>query len=193
MPTSWGMAALRSAAKNPQISLDPEALALLRNTVEETAPSSNGMGVLLSAANNPEITLDSEALALIENEKAKKKKGKNKFGAVKVVTDDGLKFDSKAEYAHYGLLRYRELMGEISDLKTQPVLELHAGVRYIGDFKYFDKSMGKWVIADVKGGKATQTQSFRDKWKQAIEKYPEFHFEKVVTNSKKRGQRRERK
>jgi len=149
-----------------------------------------GATALLVAAANPEIILPPEALPFLEAAQAAQKgKGKNKFGAIKVVTEDGLKFASKAEYAHYGLLRYRELACEITDLKTHPVLELHAGVTYIADFKYFDKSLNKTVIVDVKGGKATQTSTFKMKWKQAIDKYPEFHFVKVVTERKKRGKR----
>lgn len=149
-----------------------------------------GVTALLGAAKNPQIQLSREALEIVQIEQAKaERKGKNKFGAVRVTTPEGLKFASKAEYAHYGELRYRELAKEITDLTTHPVLELHAGVRYIADFKYREIATGKIFIVDVKGGKATQTQSFKDKWKQAIEKFPEFCFVKVVVERKKRGQR----
>ncbi len=98
---------------------------------------------------------------------------RNKFNAVSVVFN-GIRFDSKAEMARYGSLRLLELTNQISDLELQPVLDLYAGVKYKPDFMYTEN--GVTVVEDVKGGKATQTSSFKDKWKQAQAKYPEYRF-----------------
>lgn len=128
-----------------------------------------------NALRNPDITLSEEIRQLLKSGNA----GTNKFGAKKVITAEGLKFDSGVEYKHYCELLWREQAGQISNLERQPVFVLTAGVRYIADFRY--REDGVTVIVDVKGGKATQTPSFRDKWKQVQVLYPENKYELVVT------------
>lgn len=87
---------------------------------------------------------------------------------------DGIKFASKAEMARYGELRMLEMAGQISDLECQPLFVLTAGVKYYADFRYVED--GRTVAEDVKGGKATQTPMFRNKWKQAKVLYPDVEF-----------------
>lgn len=87
---------------------------------------------------------------------------------------DGIKFASKAEMARYGELRLLEMSGQISDLECQPVFVLTAGVKYYADFRYVED--GKTVAEDVKGGKATQTRVFLNKWRQVKVLYPDVEF-----------------
>jgi hypothetical protein len=127
-----------------------------------------GNDILKIALANPDVIVPPDALDAI-----KPQKGKNKFNAVAVVFDN-IRFDSKAELKRYGDLRWLELEKQISDLKVHPTLELYAGVKYKPDFMYIEN--GVMVVEDVKGGKATQLDSFKNKWKQAQAKYPEFKF-----------------
>jgi hypothetical protein len=133
--------------------------------------SSWGEIALKNALNNDQITIIGEL-----PEKTGKR---NKFNAVAVVFD-GIRFDSKAEMARYGELRLLELGGQISNLAPHPTLDLYAGVKYKPDFMYTEN--GVTVVEDVKGGKATQTDSFKNKWKQAKAKYPEYRF--VIVEAK---------
>ncbi|TXH46394.1 MAG: DUF1064 domain-containing protein, partial [Desulfurellales bacterium] len=104
-----------------------------------------GNDILKIALANPDVTVPAEAMDAIA-------KGRNKYGAIRCEFA-GLKFDSKAEMAHYGELRLLQMTGSISDLKHHPVLILPAGVKYEADFQYVEN--GRTVIVDVKGGKAT--------------------------------------
>lgn len=124
-----------------------------------------GNEVLEIALQNPDVTIIGEL-----PDKAAKR---NKFNAVAVVFD-GIRFDSKAEMARYGELRTLELEKQISGLAVHPTLDLYAGVKYKPDFMYTEN--GQTVVEDVKGGKATQTDAFKNKWKQAKAKYPEYKF-----------------
>lgn len=124
-----------------------------------------GNEVLEIALQNPDVTIIGEL-----PDKATKR---NKFNAVAVVFD-GIRFDSKAEMARYGELRTLELEKQISGLAVHPTLDLYAGVKYKPDFMYTEN--GQTVVEDVKGGKATQTDAFKNKWKQAKAKYPEYKF-----------------
>lgn len=123
--------------------------------------------VLKIALANPDVIVPPEAL------NGGKAKRKNKFGNVPVVFEN-IRFDSKAEMVRYSHLRLLELTGHISDLETQPVFVLTAGVKYKGDFRYIEA--GKVIVEDVKGGRATQTRVFLNKWKQAKFLYPDIDF-----------------
>ena len=98
---------------------------------------------------------------------------RNKFNAVSVIFD-GIRFDSKAEMQRYGDLRLLELTGQISALKVHPTLELYAGVKYKPDFMYIEN--GVMVVEDVKSKPTAQLDSFKNKWKQAQAKYPNYKF-----------------
>lgn len=104
---------------------------------------------------------------------------RNKFNAVSVVFD-GIRFASKAEMKRYGDLRLLELTGQISALEVQPVFDLHAGVKYRGDFRYIEN--GQTIVEDVKS-KPTATSTFKVKWKQVKELYPEIDF-RIIERTK---------
>ena len=109
----------------------------------------------------------------------------NKYNAKKVVYN-GITFDSKREYERYLLLLDDMRSGYIKDLDVHPKFELYVEDQlicsYKPDFVYTDirnKTL-KCVVEDVKGGKATQTSTWRLKWKLMQALYPEFTYE-VVT------------
>ena len=98
----------------------------------------------------------------------------------KKVKYNGMKFDSRKEYAYYTKLKLLEQAGEISSLKRQVpfvVLETfkledrtYRQTKYIADFTYLDKN-GKLHVIDVKGVK-TQVYQLKKKlmaWKYGIE------------------------
>lgn len=130
--------------------------------------------ILQIAAANEQVHVPIEGLELL----SKKGKGKNKFNAVRCEFN-GIRFDSKAEMRRYGDLRLLELTGAITDLKPKPTFQLPGNVKYIADFGYTEN--GQAVIEDVKGGKATQTRVFINKWKQVKELYPQIKFVIVET------------
>lgn len=131
--------------------------------------------VIRIALANPDCTVPPEALDALKESAQRGKR--TKYGNVRCEFD-GLKFDSKAEMARYGSLRLLQLTGHISALEVHPVIKLHAGIKYVADFRYIEQN--RVVIEDVKGGKATQTAAFKIKWKQAQERYPEYDFRIVA-------------
>ena len=127
-----------------------------------------GEVALKVAAENPDATIPPEGWEYLQG------KGKsNKYNAVRVSFDD-MKFDSKREMARYGELRLLELDGQIEKLEVQPVYMLPGKIKYKGDFRYVEQ--GKVIVEDVKGGKATQTRTFINKWKQVKELYPDVEW-----------------
>ena len=89
---------------------------------------------------------------------------RSKYGAKKVITIDGEKFDSRDEYIRYGELRMLERAGLIADLQRQVRYELipaqyidgkcvERSCSYVADFVYSELKDGKWdvVVEDVKG------------------------------------------
>lgn len=127
-----------------------------------------GNDILKIALANPDVIVPPDALDAI-----KPQKGKNKFNAVSVVFDN-IRFDSKAEQRRYGELRTLELGKQISGLKVHPTLELYAGIKYKPDFMYVEN--GQTVVEDVKSKPTAQLESFKNKWKQAQAKYPNYKF-----------------
>lgn len=98
-------------------------------------------------------------------------KGKGRYGNVKKITEDGIRFDSKREYLRYLDLKLLQKAGEICGLKVHPKYPITiAGVKimvssnqhnkwdrhltYEADFSYFlggHAELGKrFVIEDVK-------------------------------------------
>ena len=88
-----------------------------------------------------------------------------KYRAKKVTTADGT-FDSKAELAHWGELKWRERAGEISHLKRQVKYSINVEGEHIcdyyADFVYYDKATLQTLTIDVKGYK---TDAYRLKAK----------------------------
>lgn len=152
-------------------------------------PLTWGEVALLNACANEQAHVPPEGWEVYEQIKHKQQaQGKNKFGAVPVKTPERT-FASTAEYTRYGELRTLELQGYITDLECQPVFVLQAGVRYIADFRYSED--GQVIVEDVKGGKATMTGHFRDKWKQVKDQHPEIKF--VLIGAEGKSKRRGRK
>ena len=100
----------------------------------------------------------------------------------KKVEYDGMKFDSKKEYAYYLKLKLMEKADEIFDLERQKEFVLietfkladktYRKMCYIADFTYLDK-YGKLHVIDVKSP-STRTQVYQLKkklmaWKYGIE------------------------
>ena len=97
----------------------------------------------------------------------------NKYGATAVVVD-GLRFDSKREFARYQELKRLEAARQITDLVVHPcfplvVLQLepegppfifHTIGRYHADFQYRNISTGNVIVEDVKS-KPTKTESYQ--------------------------------
>jgi len=93
------------------------------------------------------------------------KTGKGRYGNVKKIEEDGIRFDSKREYLRYLDLRLLERAGEIRDLKVHPKYPITIGgvkimvssnqhhkwdrhLTYEADFEYVED--GKAIIVDVK-------------------------------------------
>ncbi len=105
-----------------------------------------------------------------------------KYGNKKTVVD-GIEFDSKAEAIRYEELKLQEKLGMISDLELQPEFLLQEKfkaygktereIKYIADFKYFDKSKRKFIVEDVKG---FRTKDFNLKRKLFLYRYSEKYL-----------------
>ena len=130
-------------------------------------PKITGNDILKIALANPHVTVPPEALDALKPAK------RNKYNA-QPCEFNGMRFSSKAEMRVYGDYRLLEMTGAITKLETQPVLELPGGVKYRADFRHVED--GRTVITEVKGGKATQTAAWRNKWKQAMALYPQYEF-----------------
>lgn len=117
-----------------------------------------------------------------------KPKRAHKYNAKKTEVD-GIVFPSKKESEVYLQLKAMEEAGEISnlELQVQYVLQpefIYRGkkikeIKIIPDFRY-RRQDGHTVVVDAKGKKATQTRSFKDKWKMLIYQHHNdltVHFE----------------
>ena len=120
---------------------------------------------------------------------------RTKYGNVPTVVN-GIRFDSKKEAARFQELFPLLVEGQIFNLKLQPTFTLQESFKcadgttvrslvYRADFSYIrpaeegelpnapsqDGIPMRWVVEDVKGGRATQTPEFRMKAKLFAEKY----------------------
>jgi hypothetical protein len=95
-------------------------------------------------------------------------KRKNKFNAKKTERH-GRVYDSIAEADRAEMLIWLERAHSIRGLGFQPVYALPGGIRYVGDFAYFQN--GRQVCEDVKSP-ATLTAAFRLKRRLFLETYP---------------------
>ena len=95
---------------------------------------------------------------------------RNKYGARRVMTPDGLVFDSRREYHRWCELKLLERAGRIWELKRQVKFELipkQDGERacyYIADFTYRDNT-GVLIVEDCKG---CRTEVYRLKKKMML-------------------------
>lgn len=92
----------------------------------------------------------------------------SKYGAKKTVVD-GIKFDSMAEAARYGVLKVIQAAGLISDLRLQVKYDIVVNgkkvCRYVSDFVYIEN--GKEIVEDVKGMK-TPVYNLKKKLMEAV-------------------------
>lgn len=110
----------------------------------------------------------------------------NKYYAQKMVVD-GIRFDSKAEARRYGELKVLEKVGDIEGLSLQPKFTLQEAfkqgkttiraIEYRGDFQYYEKKSGRWVVEDVKG---MATKEFGIKRKLFLKRYGEEYDFRIV-------------
>lgn len=104
-----------------------------------------------------------------------------KYRNVVVETDDGLRFDSKAEHRRWCYLQQLAKAREITDLRRQVPFELiPAQVRpsggkerptvYVADFVYVDRT-GLQVVEDVKGASTPEYRLKRKLmlWRHGVE------------------------
>jgi hypothetical protein len=93
-------------------------------------------------------------------------KRRNKYGA-KQVWVDNIRFDSSAEAKYYQLLKYRQVLGEVTDVRLQePYVILGPKGQVVttwkADFVYWDTVEKRQRVIDVKG---VQTPLFKLKKK----------------------------
>jgi uncharacterized protein DUF1064 len=102
-----------------------------------------------------------------------------------VVMMDGHRFASQKEANDYKLLRYREVMGEITNLRLQPEFVLQEAftdrngkrqraIIYRADFMWDDVDTGETHVLDTKG---YETQVYRLKAKLFLQMYPQYVYE----------------
>lgn len=112
----------------------------------------------------------------------------NKYHAKK-TTIDGITFDSLKESRRYTYLKMLLKAHEIKDLELQKKFLLQEAftkngkryrkIEYIADFYYFDIKANKYIVEDVKGGKATQTRVYLIKKKLFEKKYQDLELTEV--------------
>ena len=101
---------------------------------------------------------------------------KNKYGAVRTTTFDGVKHDSKKEANRWLELNLLQRAGQISQLRRQVKFELipkigkNRPTYYIADFVYKDKT-GVEIVEDTKSNATANNQVFRIKEKLMLWRY----------------------
>jgi len=98
-------------------------------------------------------------------------KRRNKYGAESSWID-GIRFASKAEAKYYLMLKYRERLGEVTDVRLQEPFTVlgpkgQVVTTYRADFCFWDASEGRQRVIDVKG---VQTPLFKLK-KRVVEAF----------------------
>jgi hypothetical protein len=114
-------------------------------------------------------------------------KSKSKYKNKKVEYD-GIKFDSKKECEYY--IKYLDMQnkGLIKDLKTQVKFVLldkftdgsgikHREIAYYADFQYYDNSLNRIVVTDVKASFKFKDNVYKLKKKLLLNKYKDILFE----------------
>jgi len=91
-------------------------------------------------------------------------RSKQKFGA-KRMTNDGYSFASKLESALYDHLKLLQGAGEIENIRVQDHVKLtRAGIKYIPDFRVYDKKLGCDVWHEAKGFETPEWRLKRRLW-----------------------------
>lgn len=113
---------------------------------------------------------------------------RHKYHNQPVVDEEGIRYDSKKEYARWRELKLLEKAGEISHLERQKKYVLQPGFRfddgswvrpitYIADHVFYDETEDRrhsqdmrtrWVVEDVKSPITRQNGGYRNKYKQMM-------------------------
>ena len=106
----------------------------------------------------------------------------SKYGN-KLVTVNGLTFQSQAESRRYGELKLLERAEKIRDVRVHPSFRIQEGfisrgrniqpITYIADFSYTEAETGELVVEDVKG-RGVVTPAFLLKQKLFLRKFPQI-------------------
>lgn len=108
----------------------------------------------------------------------------NKFHSTPTIVN-GIKFPSLLEANRYSQLILMRRSGEISGLKLQVEFVINQAYKdavtgermrpviYVADFMYFDTTTKRTVVEDTKG---FETSTFKNKWRQCREIYPEYDW-----------------
>ena len=112
-------------------------------------------------------------------------KKSHKFMAKQTIVN-GIKFPSKAEANRYVELSILKQAGQIKDFERQPVFKLHAGIKYVADFKVIYND-GHEEIEDVKG---METPVFRLKEKLFKADYPDVVLRVIGRKEKKKKEKK---
>jgi hypothetical protein len=104
-------------------------------------------------------------------------KRRNKYGAESSWID-GIRFASKAEAKYYLTLKYRERLGEVTDVRLQEPFTVlgpkgQVVCNYRADFVFWDVREGRQRVIDVKG---MQTPLFKLK-KKVVEAFLDITIE----------------
>ena len=98
---------------------------------------------------------------------------------------NGIRFPSRLEAERYEELVLLQKAGKINHLKLQVEFTISRAFRsaedgekfrsviYVADFAYFESETGRWVVEDTKG---VETSTFKNKWRQCRELYPEYDW-----------------
>ena len=112
---------------------------------------------------------------------------KHKYHNEPVVDEDGIRYDSKKEYARWCELKLLQKAGEISHLERQKKFELQPAfeykgetirsIKYFADFYYYDETPDRrhsknvntrWVIEDVKSPATRKNKVYQLKRKRML-------------------------
>jgi hypothetical protein len=109
----------------------------------------------------------------------------HKYGAKKTIIN-GIKFDSQAEGKRYSELLLMLKAGLISDIELQPEFVLqpsftkgsvkYRAIKYRADFAYYDFTVHKRIIEDVKG---CRTKEYLIKKKMFEYVFPDLELKEV--------------
>lgn len=105
---------------------------------------------------------------------------RQKFNA-RQVTIEGFTFGSWKEATEYGMLRLREKMGEITDLRPHPIFTLWVNGQQIGIFTPDScyREHGELVVCEVKSPATRRLADYRLRLKIFRACYPTVRFVEV--------------
>ncbi|HID70085.1 MAG TPA: DUF1064 domain-containing protein, partial [Desulfobacterales bacterium] len=115
------------------------------------------------------------------------RKKRNKYRNVRCEVN-GIKFDSRKEMKRYSELSVLLRTGLIADLVLQPEFKISSGGsidpatgrkmaarKYRADFMYFDRTLQKTVVEDVKSSPTARDKTYRLKRQLFIELYGDMY------------------